>query len=396
MPTLFKLFGLATLLLACAPHAGAQRTDVYLLDVPDYDWAYGCFGTATGNLAGYWDRNGLPDFYTGPTGGGLAPLNSSGGNAGIQSLWASQAGVDGRPANRPGHVDDYWIDYDSPLADPYVTAGRAEHTPDCLGDFIGLNQKRWTRMNGECDGNVDGFSFTYWDTNGTRRVNFVPSFAAGKPARDIPSGLQAWARVRRYDAAVFSQLTDFNTTLPAGTGFTYEDLKVEINAGYPVLLFLQDFASYSRAVGNMSQANPEIHGMLAYGYQEDPAYGVRWVYYRTSWASGGLVHSQWDANVWQAGMPVRGVIGFHPRPKLRSISRAAGLVTLAWDGPSARLYDTVARTTNYVNSYQAEWTPGLNPANWQTVGAAVATNRVATFPAPASGTAFYRVRLLGQ
>ena len=49
--------------------------NVYLTGVPDYDWEFGCFGTATGNLMGYWDRHGLPDFYLGPTGGGLAPLD---------------------------------------------------------------------------------------------------------------------------------------------------------------------------------------------------------------------------------------------------------------------------------------------------------------------------------
>ena len=393
MRTLFTLFSLGTLLLASAPHVRAQGP--YLLDVPDYNWSFGCFGTATGNLAGYWDRNGLPDFYTGPIGGGLAPLGNSGGSFGIQSLWASQAGVNGRPANLPGHVNDYWIDYESTAPDPFVTAGRAEHTPDCIGDFIGLNQNRWTNLNGECDGNVDAFSFTYWATNGTRRVNFIPSDAAGTPARDIPSGLRAWARWRGYDADVFSQLTDFNPTVPAGTGFTYEDMKAEINAGYPVLLFLQNFSSYSRVLGDMGQANPRIHGMLAYGYYEVPSSGIRWVYYRTSWATG-LFSSQWNANAWQAEMPVRGVIGFHPRPKLRSVSRAAGAVTLTWDGPSARLYYQVARTTNYVHRYQAEWTPVVNPANWQAVGSVVSTNRVVTFAEPASATAFYRVRLLGQ
>src|SRR2546421_9091574 len=98
----------ALLLLTRAGTAQAYR---YLLDVPDYEWHAGCFGTACGNLMGFWDRNGFPDFYTGPTAGGVAPLDSSGGNAGIMSMWASQAGLDGRPADKPGHMDDYWHFY---------------------------------------------------------------------------------------------------------------------------------------------------------------------------------------------------------------------------------------------------------------------------------------------
>ena len=70
--------------------------DVQLTDVPDYNWFAGCFGTASGNVAGYWDRHGFPDFYTGPTAGGVAPLSNCGTNIGIRSMWATKAGLDGR------------------------------------------------------------------------------------------------------------------------------------------------------------------------------------------------------------------------------------------------------------------------------------------------------------
>src|SRR5688572_33424216 len=76
-------------------------TDVYLLGTPDYQWYAGCFGTATGNLMGYWDRQGFADFYTGPTAGGVAPLDNFGTNVGIRSLWANRAGFDGRPVDQP-------------------------------------------------------------------------------------------------------------------------------------------------------------------------------------------------------------------------------------------------------------------------------------------------------
>ena len=154
--------------LCCAVALPSRAdSDVYLLGTPDYDWFAGCFGTASGNLMGYWDRHGLPDFYTGPTAGGVAPLDSYGANVGIRSMWVSQAGLDGRPANKPGHMDDYWDyqpgtsppGYESTATDPYILANRAEHEPDCIGDFIGLNQKKWTNLNSECDGNINAYSF---------------------------------------------------------------------------------------------------------------------------------------------------------------------------------------------------------------------------------------------
>src|SRR5262245_10946856 len=83
-------------------------TNVYLTEVPDYAWFYGCMGTAAGNLMGFWDRHGFPDFYTGQVNGGLAPLNTGGGNWGVVSMWASKSGFDGRPDDKPGHIDDYW------------------------------------------------------------------------------------------------------------------------------------------------------------------------------------------------------------------------------------------------------------------------------------------------
>jgi hypothetical protein len=383
------------------------QTDVNLVDVPNYSWHAGCFGTACANLMGYWDRHGLPDFYTGPTAGGVAPLNSCGSNIGILSMTASRAGFDGRPADKMGHMDDYWTKYDvilcgeaaspssyeSTLPDPYVVQGRPEHTWDCIGDFIGLSQKKWTNMNGECDGNIDAYSFVYWDVKGNKRTNFTPTAQAGLPAVDIQSGLKAWAKYRGYDADVFTQLTEFNTNTPAGKGFTFDDLKAEIDAGYPVLLFLQDFAANSRPLLGMSRANPLIHGMLAYGYAIAET-GERLVRYRTSWGSqASLEVSYWDGNPWKAGLPVRGVIGFHPLPKITSIRLDNGNVTVQWDGPSAQLYDRVAVTTNELHWYEVQKATSLTPPNFVSVTPAT-TQRSATIENCCGATAFFRVRIV--
>jgi hypothetical protein len=382
------------------------QTDVNLVDVPNYNWYAGCFGTACANLMGFWDRHGLPNFYTGPTAGGVAPLNSCGINVGVLSMTASKAGFDGRPADKPGHMDDYWstytvtscgeasaMSYESTAIDPYVLAGRPEHTWDCIGDFIGLSQRKWTNLNHECDGNIDAYSFVYWDTKGNKRTNFTPGAESGLPAVDIQSGLKAWARYRGYDADVFTQLTDFNPNTPAGKGFTFEDLKAEIDAGYPVLLFLQPSSENSRALGSMSRANPPIHGMLAYGYGTGEA-GEQLVRYRTSWGSGPAQElSFWSASPWQAGLPVRGVVGFHPLPKITSVTVSNGNVTVAWDGPSAQLYDRVAMTTTELHSYEVQKATSLSLMDFTSVTAPT-TAHSATIENCCGTTAFFRVRLL--
>src|SRR5688572_19261865 len=124
-----KVGFICSLVCVLALSVRADR-DVYLLGTPDYTWYAGCFGTATGNLMGYWDRQGLADFYTGPTADGVAPLDDFGPHRGIRSLWANRAGADGRPLDQPGHIDDYWSRYDDTgysyedlSPDPYLTAG---------------------------------------------------------------------------------------------------------------------------------------------------------------------------------------------------------------------------------------------------------------------------------
>lgn len=380
--------------------------DVYLLGTPDYSWYAGCFGTATGNLMGYWDRHGFDEFYTGPTAGGVAPLNSIGANVGIRSLWANRAGFDGRPANQPGHIDDYWsryvgefdYSYQDPGPDPYITAGRAEHAPDCIGDFIGLSQKKWVNMNGECDGNIDAFSFVYWDTTGNRRVNFTATTPTNTPAPDIQSGLRAWTQFRGFDADVFTQLVAFNPQTPTGRGFTFEDVKAEIEAGYPFLVFLQDYNEFYRSFTGMPRGNPEIHGMMVYGYQEFPDFSINYVRCRTSWASGDNAIYAWTANAWVplggTELAVRGVIGFRPKPKVTRVQHDGAQVTISWQGPSSQVRHALADVTTPVHRYAVEKSSALGGAPWTTVGS-ITTDLSTTIPAAGDSMAFYRVKLLG-
>jgi hypothetical protein len=376
--------------------------NVMLTGVPDYTWYAGCFGSATGNLMGYWDRHGFPNFYTGPTAGGIAPLNSNGTNQGIRSMWASRAGFDGRPADQPGHIDDYWAFYnndssysfESTAPDPYILAGRPEHPPDCIGDFIGLSQKKWANLNGECDGNIDGYAFVFWESTGARRVNYVPPPQNEIPVRDIPSGLKAWTEFRGDNCDVYSQLTDFNPAVSAGHGFTFEELKAEIDAGYPVLLFQQSFDHNFRAMTGMERANPFIHSLLAYGYFIGNE-GGQYVRYKTSWgSSGNNTLSQWNAENWQANLPIRGVIGYRPLPRITSILRTNDAIRIEWHGPSSTLSNLVTRTATPLHSYVVERTAALVPDGFVAVTEPSADLHATLDSGREEEAAFYRIRLV--
>lgn len=372
-------------------------TNVYLTEVPDYAWHAGCFGTATGNLMGYWDRHGFDNFYTGPTGGGLAPLNSNGSNANIFGMWASEAGVDGRPQNQPGHMDDYYIGYESTGPDPYVTSGRAEHEPDCIGDFIGLNQRKWKDLNGECEGNIDGYSFVFWEPTGEKRINYQPMDPNGGPISDIPSGLVAWTRYRGSEAEVGSQLTEFYPDTAPGKGFTFEDMKREIDSGYPVLLFMQAFNSKSRTLHGVDNVNPIIHGMLAYGYFVDDS-GQQFVRYRTSWASGDFQLSLWGDGNWTPlgalNLPLRGVMTYRPLPRITQIE-AIGLnqLKVTWQGPSSELLNTRTGQTAKLHRYVLERSDRLDPDSFQAISEPM-TEKELVVPVDSEGSAFFRVRLI--
>jgi hypothetical protein len=383
----------AGLLLSFVHHGFGQDVVKRLVDVPDYQWHAGCFGTASGNLIGYWDRHGLPDFYTGPTGGGLAPLNTLGANWSIRALWASEAGVDGRPTDEPGHIDDYYVAYESTTADPYVTLGRQEHAPDCIGDFIGLSQRKWQNMAGECDGNIDAYSFVFWATNGDKRVNYAHTNAQSQYVPDIQSGFRDWTRWRGSEADVFTQLADFNSRVPIGKGFKFTDLKREIDQGYPVLVFLQNPSTLSRPLSGMTKANPPIHGMLIYGYTDAPSVPFREVYYRSSWGYDEYKHG-WTGDIWEANLPARGFIGFRPKPRITRVTRSGNNVTFTWHGPSSRLEvaDESGTTTVDVHRYQLYRSSPLG-STWQPVGATT-TSLTATISETSTTSVFYRLRLL--
>ena len=232
-----------------APVAQMSLASITLPNMPAYDWSFGCSATAAAMMAGHYDNMGYPDMYTGPTNGGMMPMdNSSWGTVVISGetrsqcpLSATRDGVDGRTIR--GHVDDYWIKYGEPGPDPFVANGWSEHTlGECTGDYMGTNQDYW--------GNTDG-STTFWNnTDGSPLYDFTECETYSPPSKDGCHGLRQFFESRGYD--VIQNYSQYIYGYNGNTlGFTYEQFKHEIDVGRPVMIHV------------------EGHSMVGFGYEDN-------------------------------------------------------------------------------------------------------------------------------
>lgn len=216
------------------PAAGTNS----LSEVPAFDWSFGCSATSGAMMAGYYDRHGYANVYTGTANGGLCPLVNDCnpiGCSGHCSLSATENGLDGRSTR--GHVNDYWIGYGNCNSDPYITNGWTQHASgDCVGDFMGTNQSAF--------GNCDGATTFWFYTNGARLYDYDP----GSGNRDGCHGLRLFFQSRGYTVTTnFSQYIKGKGSDP-NLGFTFADYQAEIDAGCPVLIQVDN------------------HTMLGFGY----------------------------------------------------------------------------------------------------------------------------------
>lgn len=203
------------------------------LNVPAYDWFMGCSATSGAMIAAYYDRNGFPNMYSGPSNGGVMPLDSSiwpdfsdGQDTYEQCpLTASHNGLDGRIGR--GSIDDYWVQYGSTTQDPYITNGWTQHTwGDAIGDFMKTSQSAY--------GNSDGSTTFYTWTSSPARLTCDDMVTYGI-TRDGTYGRKLFYEARGYTVTdCYNQKTDNNSG-----GFTYAMYKAEIDAGRPVMLNLQ-------------------------------------------------------------------------------------------------------------------------------------------------------------
>ena len=225
---------------------GLQRSTVNLpvpstamamntLTVPAFDWVFGCSSVSGAMIAGYYDRNGFPNIYTGPTNGGVMPLDNSSWGTWTDSngdtypnlpLAASHNGVDGRTTK--GSIDDYWIEYDSAASDPYITGKWTQHTwSDAIGDYMKTSQSAYD--------NTDG-STTFWGFNSSAKLTCSTMKNYGISESDGTYGRKLFYEARGYTVTdCYSQATNNKYS----GGFSFAQFKAEIDAGRPVMLNLE-------------------------------------------------------------------------------------------------------------------------------------------------------------
>lgn len=230
------------------------------LTVPAFTWVFGCSPVSGAMIAGYYDRNGYPMIYTGITNGGIMPLNNSywpkwtdGFNTYPNlPLAASHLGVDGRTTR--GSIDDYWIKYGSLISDPYIQNDWTQHTwGDAIGDYMKTSRSAY--------GNPDGAT-TFFFYYSPEKLTCNDMIAYGVHTLDGTYGRKLFYEARGYTVTnCYNQKTD---NIVSG-GFSFAQYKAEIDAGRPVMLYL------------------EGHTVVGVGYDQS-TYTV-------------YIHDTWDYNV---------------------------------------------------------------------------------------------------
>jgi hypothetical protein len=259
------------------------------LNVPAYNWVFGCSSVSGSMIAAYYDRTAYYNMYTGPTGAGKMPLdNSSWGtwSDGLDTfpnipLAASHNGVDGRVIK--GSIDDYWVSYGSSASDPYISGSWTQHTwGTAIGDYMKTSQSAY--------GNTDGSTTFYNWTSLAAPLYCADMLAYGISTVDGTYGRKLFYEARGYGVTdCYSQRTD-NTI--AG-GFSFAQYKAEIDSGNPVMLNLAG------------------HTIVGVGYDD----ATNTVYVHDTWDY--LTHTMtWGTNY--SGMQLLSVSIVHLRPSMTS------------------------------------------------------------------------------
>jgi hypothetical protein len=213
--------------------AGAKEAAL-TLTTPAFDWVFGCSSVSGAMIAGYYDRTGYPNMYTGPTNGGVMPLDNSSWPTWTDSasatypnlpLAGSHMGVDGRATR--GSIDDYWVSYGSSANDPYITGGWTQHVwSDAIGDYMKTSQSAAPYAN------TDG-STTFYNFESNSQLTCADMEYYGVNDDDGTYGRKLFYEARGYTVTdCYNQKTD---NAVAG-GFSFAQYKAEIDAGRPVMI----------------------------------------------------------------------------------------------------------------------------------------------------------------
>ena len=336
-----------------------SATGINVLTVPAFNWVFGCSAVSGAMIAGYYDRSGFPNMYTGPTNGGVMPLNNglwptwSDGYATYPNcpLIASKIGMDGRTSR--GSIDDYWVKYGSAAVDPYITGGWAEHTwGDAIGDFMKTSQFVYS--------NTDG-STSFWNFTSSATPLTCTAMPGYGIMNDGTQGRKQFYEARGYTVTdCYNQATD-NTI---SGGFSFTQFKAEIDAGRPVLLNLAG------------------HSIVGVGYDD----ATNLVY----------VHDTWDYNnhtmTWgtsYAGMALLSVSIVNltasalpnPPSNLKATTTSSTQINLSWtDNSTQETGFLVERKTGASGVWSQIATLASNTTTYSSTGLIAAT------------TYYYRVR----
>jgi hypothetical protein len=211
-----------------------------ITDVPAFSWSFGCSATSAAMIAGYYDRRGYSNMYTGPTNGGVMTLDNSywpdwidthGDTRHQCPLSATHNGLDGRFIN--GHVDDYWEYYNQPGPDPWVSNWPEHASGDCTGDYMKTNQ--W--INPGSGFNIDGGTTFYNYTDGSP-LPWEDIEYYNVQMYDGGYGLKLFYESRGYTVTdMYNQyIYGYNGNT---MGFTFDQYKAEIDAGRPVMIHVE-------------------------------------------------------------------------------------------------------------------------------------------------------------
>ena len=316
-------------------------------NVPAMTWVFGCSATSAAMMFGHYDNSGYPNMYTGPTNGGVFPMDNSswstvvisGETRALCPLSATRNGLDGRTST--GHVDDYWVVMNDPGPDPF-SSHWAEHTQgECTGDYMGTNQAKFN--------NVDGGTTFYNNNDGTPLYDYPDPDGS----RDGCHGMKLFVESRGYTV---QSNENFNQYLLGSSycgasghsictdGFTYANFKTEINAGRPVLI---------QVTG---------HTMLGFGYSDPSTIYIHdtWDYLDHTMTWGGTYGSTPSTQMQHYGVTVLRLT--NPVPVISSLSptsKTAGdaAFTLTVNGTnfvgtSVVRWNGANRTTTFVSATQ--------------------------------------------
>jgi len=235
-----------------------------LSNVPAYNWSFGCTATSAAMIAGYYDRTSYPNMYTGPTNGGVMPINNSSwpdwydGTAWRHQcpLSATRIDLDGRIIK--GHVDDYWISYESSGPDPWDGNWTEHQYGDCTGDYMKTNQ--WFSSKGF---NTDGSTVYYSYTDGSP-ISDTDLEGFGLHIYDGPYGNKLFYESRGYNVTqMFTQRIQGQGTNLA-LGYTYDQYMAEIDAGRPVMIHVVGHTMVGMGYDNSTSDLMYIHDTWDY------------------------------------------------------------------------------------------------------------------------------------